>query len=48
MEKEYKLDLRETGIDGGELDSADSGSGQVAGLCEHGDEPSGSIKKQDI
>jgi hypothetical protein len=27
------------------LDSAGSGLGPVAGFCEHGDEPSGSIKK---
>jgi hypothetical protein len=32
----------------GELDSAGSGSGPVAGFCEHGSEPSGSIRKQDI
>jgi hypothetical protein len=32
----------------GELDSAGSGYGPVAGFCEHGDEPSGSIRKQDI
>jgi hypothetical protein len=27
------------------MDSAGSGEGQVAGFCEHGNEPSGSIKK---
>jgi len=27
------------------LDSAGSGKGPVAGFCEHGDEPSGSINK---
>jgi hypothetical protein len=26
------------------LDSSDSGQGPVAGSCEHGNEPSGSIK----
>jgi hypothetical protein len=29
----------------GELASAGSGLGPVAGFCEHGNEPSGSIKK---
>jgi hypothetical protein len=29
----------------GELDSAGSGQGLVAGFCVHGDEPSGSIRK---
>jgi hypothetical protein len=29
----------------GELDSAGSGHGPVAGFCEHDNEPSGSIKK---
>jgi len=32
----------------GELDSASSGWGPVVGFCEHGNEPSGSIKKQNI
>jgi hypothetical protein len=32
----------------GELDSSGSGQGLMAGLCEHGNEPSGSIRKQDI
>jgi hypothetical protein len=32
----------------GELDSASSGYGPVAGFCEHGNEPSCSIRKQDI
>jgi hypothetical protein len=40
-----KLDLREIGIDGGELDSAGSGQGPVVGLCEDGDETLGSINK---
>jgi len=30
------------------LDSSGSGQGPVAGTCEHGNEPSGSIRKQDI
>jgi hypothetical protein len=32
----------------GRLDSAVSGQGPVAGLCEHGNEPSGSIRKRNI
>jgi hypothetical protein len=32
----------------GELDLAGSGYGPVAGFCEHGDEPSGSVRKPDI
>jgi hypothetical protein len=43
-----KMDLREIGIDGANwirLDSAGSGQDPVAGLCDHGDETSGSIKK---
>jgi hypothetical protein len=44
-EDNIKLYIRETGINGGELDSAGSGLGQVAGFCEHGNEPSGSMKK---
>jgi hypothetical protein len=47
-EDNIKMDLTEIGIDGEKLDSAGSGSGPVAGLCEHGNEPSGSIRKQDI
>jgi hypothetical protein len=44
--EDYNLmDLREIRI---ELDSSVSGYGPVAGFCEHGDEPSGSIRKQDI
>jgi hypothetical protein len=39
------MDLREIRIEGDELDSAGSGQGPEAGFCEHGDEPSGSIKK---
>jgi hypothetical protein len=32
----------------GELDSAGSREGPVAGFCEHGNEPSGSIRRRDI
>jgi hypothetical protein len=46
-EDDTKMDLRKIGVDGrwGELDSVGSGYGPVAGFCENGDEPSGSIKK---
>jgi hypothetical protein len=39
-EDNIKLELREIGIDG-----ANWIQGPVAGFCEHGDKPSGSIKK---
>jgi hypothetical protein len=48
LEDNIKLDLREIGIDGGQLDSAGSGQGPIAGFCEYGNEPSDSIRKQDI
>jgi hypothetical protein len=38
------FDFREIGIDGANF-LAGSGCGPVAGFCEPGDEPSGSIKK---
>jgi hypothetical protein len=41
-EENIKLDLRDQWR---ELDSAGSGYGPVAGFCEYGDEPSGSMKK---
>jgi hypothetical protein len=47
-EDNIKMDLKETEIDGGELDSAGSGLDPVAGLCEHGNELSSSIRMQDI
>jgi hypothetical protein len=37
-----RMDLREIGLGGCELDSTGSGQGPVAGCCECGDEPSGS------
>jgi hypothetical protein len=37
-----RMDVRETGLGGCELDSTLSGQGPVAGCCECGDEPSGS------
>jgi hypothetical protein len=40
-EDNTKMDLREIGIDGVKWI-------QLAGLCEHGNESSGSIRKQDI
>jgi hypothetical protein len=39
------VDLREIGIDGANWIQL---AGPVAGFCEHGNEPSGSIRKQDI
>jgi hypothetical protein len=47
-EDNIKMDLREIRIDGGELDSAGSEYGPVAGFCEYGNEPSGYIRKQAI
>jgi hypothetical protein len=40
-EDNIKMDLREIGINGANWI-------QLAGLCEHGNEPLGSIRKQDI
>jgi hypothetical protein len=42
-EDNIKMDLSEVGWGHG-LDQSGSGQGQVAGSCEYGDEPSGSIK----
>jgi hypothetical protein len=39
-----KMDLREIGWDGVDWIGYGSGWGQVEGSCEHGIEPSGSIK----
>jgi hypothetical protein len=40
------MNLRETGINlWDEIDLAGSGEGPLVGFCEHGNEPSGSIKK---
>jgi hypothetical protein len=41
-----KMDLRETGIDGANWIMLAQHRGPVAGFCEHGNEPSGSIRKQ--
>ena len=43
-EDNTKMDLQEVGCGGYGLDQADSGKGNVAGTCECGNEPSGSIK----
>jgi len=43
-EDNIKMDLEEEGCGGYGLDRAGSGYGQVAGTCECGNEPSGSIK----
>jgi hypothetical protein len=42
---DIKMDLRDIGIDKGDLDSGGSGYCQMAGFCEHSDEPSGFTKK---
>jgi hypothetical protein len=39
-----RMDLREIGWEGVVLDASGSGKGPVAGCCEHGNEPSVSIK----
>ena len=44
LEGNIKMDLHEVGCGGYGLDRADSGEGQVAGTCECGNEPSGSLK----
>jgi hypothetical protein len=44
-ENKIKIDLREIGIDGKNWIQLAQGEGPVAGSCEHGNEPSGSIKK---
>jgi hypothetical protein len=38
---DIKMDLGEIGIDG-------ANPSPVAGFCEHGDEPSGSVRKRDL
>jgi hypothetical protein len=43
-EDNIKMDLQEVGGGRGELDGGGSGQGRVAGTCEYGKEPSGSIK----
>ena len=43
-EDNIKMDLQEVGGGGHGLDRTGSGYGQVAGTCECGNEPSGSIK----
>jgi hypothetical protein len=45
--RRWEMDLREIGSRG-ELDSAGSVQCPVAGLREHGNEPSDSIRNQDI
>jgi hypothetical protein len=44
-EDNVKMDLREIWIDGANWIQLLSGWGSVAGFCEHGGEPSGSIRK---
>jgi len=42
------LDLKETEKVQGELDSSGSGFAQMSGSCEHGNEPWGSIKREEF
>ena len=42
------MDLQAVGCGGYGLNQAGSGQGQVAGTCECGNEPSGSIKRGDL
>ena len=39
------MDLQAVGSEGYGLDQVGSGSGQVAGTCKYGNEPSDSIKR---
>jgi hypothetical protein len=43
-----KIDLYQTGVGECGLDSTNSGYRPVAGSCEHGNEPSGSIKGEEF
>jgi hypothetical protein len=48
-EDNIKMELRETGIDGANwIRLAQAGYGPVAGFCEHGNEPSSSIKRRNF
>jgi hypothetical protein len=47
MEENIKIDLQEVGSGNG-LNCWGSGYGQVAGSCECGNEPSGSIKREEF
>jgi hypothetical protein len=44
-EVNIKMDLRETGIDGAKWILLAQDKSPMAGFCEHGNEPSGSMKK---
>ena len=44
VEGNTKLDLKGNRMEGRGLDCSHLGHGQVAGSCDHGNEPSGSIK----
>jgi hypothetical protein len=48
VEDNIKIDRREKGWQGVDLTQSGSGNGTVAGSCEHGNEPSGSIKERRI
>ena len=47
-ENNIKMDLQEVGCKGHGLDRCGSGWGQVAGICECGNELSGSIKCEEF
>ena len=47
-EDNIKMDLQEVGCGGHGLDRSGLGKGQVAGTCECGNEPSGSIKYREF
>jgi len=47
-EDNIKMDLKEIGIDGANWIRLAHDRVQCAGFCEHGDEPSGSVRKRDI
>jgi len=47
-EDNFKMDLQDVGCGGHGLDRSGSGQGQVAGIFECGNEPSGSIKYREF
>jgi hypothetical protein len=47
-EYNIKMDVREIGIDEANWIQVAQGRGPVVGFCEHCNEPSGSIRKQDF
>jgi hypothetical protein len=47
-EDNIKMDIGEIGIGGANWIRLAQDKGPVAGFCEHGDEPSGFVRKRDI